>query len=139
MLISEFSQVEKIIPYPRTIICNDYEQMNVLGRILNAGGNVEDQEYYGFTASFFKIPPIFIYERIKNKLMKKEITPMLNNYEQKLNYLQCEYIYKIEKKKEDNFTSEEDSDEQAREDKKKTKGENITYNGNIPEHDRKNR
>ena len=73
MLISEFSQVEKIIPYPRTIICNDYEQMNVLGHILNAGGNVEDQEYYGFTASFFKIDLTVIYDITKNKLMKMQL------------------------------------------------------------------
>ena len=34
--------------------------MNMLGDILNAGENVEDQEYYGFTASFIKIFPTVI-------------------------------------------------------------------------------
>ena len=42
---------------PRTIICNTCEKMNVSGDILNAGGNVEVLEDYGFKGSFFKTPP----------------------------------------------------------------------------------
>ena len=53
MLLSEFSQAGKIIPCPRTIICNNYEQMNLLGDILNAGDNVDDQEDYGFRGYIF--------------------------------------------------------------------------------------
>ena len=34
--------------------------MNVLGDIFNAGENVEDQDDYGFIASFFKISPTII-------------------------------------------------------------------------------
>ena len=44
MLLSEFSQAEKIFPCLRTIIINDCEQNNMLGGILNAGDNVDDQE-----------------------------------------------------------------------------------------------
>ena len=53
--------------------------MNVSGDILNAGGNVVDQEDYGFTGSFFKISPIVIDENTQNKLIKMKRTPMLNN------------------------------------------------------------
>ena len=105
ILLSEFSQSEKIIPCTWKIICNTCEQMNVSGNILNAGENVEDQEDYGFTASFFKTTPIIIYNTTKNKLMKMKIIPMLNNDEQQLNYQQCKYICKIEKDKEDNLKS----------------------------------
>ena len=55
MLLSKFLQAQIIIPCHRTIICNNCEQMNVLGDILNAGDNEEDQEDYGFTGSFSKI------------------------------------------------------------------------------------
>ena len=34
--------------------------MNVLGDILNASDNVEDQEYYWFTGSFLNISPTVI-------------------------------------------------------------------------------
>ena len=49
MLISEFSQAEKIIPCPRTILCNNFEYNNLLGDILNASDNIDDQENNGFT------------------------------------------------------------------------------------------
>ena len=65
MLLSEFSQAEKIIPCPRTIICNNCENNNLLGDILNAVDNVDDQEDYGFTGSFFKISPTVIDDYIK--------------------------------------------------------------------------
>ena len=55
MLLLGFLQAEKEIPRPRTIICNSHEQNILLGDILNAGDNVEYQEYYGITGSFFKI------------------------------------------------------------------------------------
>ena len=53
--------------------------MDVSGDILNAGGNVEDQKYYGFTGSFFKITPIVIDDISKKKLKKIKRTPILNN------------------------------------------------------------
>ena len=73
MLLSEFSQAEKIIPFPRTLICNNCEQNNMLGDILNAGDNVDDQDGYGFTGSFFKIPPTIIYDYTKSKLMNMQL------------------------------------------------------------------
>ena len=42
MLLSEFSREEIIIPCPRKIICNNCEQMNVLGDIFNDDGNVKN-------------------------------------------------------------------------------------------------
>ena len=47
--------------------------MNLLGDILNTGDNVEDQEDYGFTGSFFKIVPTVIYEYTKNKLINMQL------------------------------------------------------------------
>ena len=52
----------KIIPCPRIIFCNTFEQMNVPGDILNDVGNFEDQEDYGITASLLKIDPTVIDE-----------------------------------------------------------------------------
>ena len=42
MLLSEFVHAVKIIPCPRTKICNKCEQSNTSGDILNAGENVVD-------------------------------------------------------------------------------------------------
>ena len=44
---------------------------------LNAGGNVEDQEDYGFTASFFKIAPTVIYDITKYKLMNMQLRKLI--------------------------------------------------------------
>ena len=60
MILYEFSQAERIITCPRENICNNCEEMNVSGDILNAGGNVKDEEDYEFTASFFKVLPTVI-------------------------------------------------------------------------------
>ena len=49
MLFSESSHAEKISAYPRTIIFNNCEQNIMIGEILNAGDNVDDQEYFVFT------------------------------------------------------------------------------------------
>ena len=73
MLLSEFSHKATIISCTRTIICNICEQMNVLVDIFNAGGNVEDQEDYGFTASFFNIASTIIDGIIKKKLIKMQL------------------------------------------------------------------
>ena len=64
------------------------------------------------------------------------ITPMFNIYEQHLNHPICENIHKKENHKEDNLTPEEYRTQQARKDKKEKKGENITYDENITQHDR---
>ena len=72
MLLSEFSQYENKSS-PRTIICNDCEQMNMLSDILNAGENIEDQEDYGFTGSFFKIGPTVLDDYTNNKLMNMQL------------------------------------------------------------------
>ena len=60
--------------------------MNVSDDILNAGGNVVDQEYYGFTGSFFNVYPIVINDITKKKFMNTKRTPMLDNYEQQLKH-----------------------------------------------------
>ena len=73
MLLSELSQAGKIINCTRKIICNNCEQINVSGDILNAGWNVEDEEDYGFTSSFFKIPPTVIDYITKTKMMKMQL------------------------------------------------------------------
>ena len=57
MLLSEFSQAEKIISCPRIISFNNFEQNNMLGDILNAGNNVDDQEDYGFIGPSFQNHP----------------------------------------------------------------------------------
>ena len=58
---------------PRIIIYNNCEQINMLGDILNAGDNVEDQEGYWFTGSFFKISPTIIYDYTKKKGVNMQI------------------------------------------------------------------
>ena len=47
MLLSEFSHAERITAYPR--VCNEFEQSNTRGDILNYGDNVDDKEIFGFT------------------------------------------------------------------------------------------
>ena len=49
MLLYEFIHSVKIIPCPRTTICNKYEQSNTSCDILNAGENVDDEENFGFS------------------------------------------------------------------------------------------
>ena len=77
MLLSEFSQAEKIIPFPRTTIHNNCEQNNMLGDILNAGDNSDDQNYYEFTGSFFKTPPTVIYDYTKSKSMNMQLEHLI--------------------------------------------------------------
>ena len=78
MILSGFSLTEIIIPFPRTIICNNCEQMDVLGDILNADHNVEYQEDYRFTGSFFKIAPTVIDDCKKNKLMNIKLGNLIS-------------------------------------------------------------
>ena len=79
MLLSEFSlaekepksqektcnDCEKISACPRTIICNNCEQNNTIGEILNADDSVDDKEYFGFTGSYFNISPTVIDDYTK--------------------------------------------------------------------------
>ena len=67
--------------YPRTIICNNCEQMNVLGDILNDGGNDECQEEYEFTVSFFKFAPTIINDITKKKLIYIKLVNMISQRE----------------------------------------------------------
>ena len=83
------------------------------GDILNAGVNVEELEYYGFTGSFFQKSPIIIYENNKDKLTKMNSTPMLNIYEQQLKNPICEIIDEKNDKK-DNLEYFKDRNQQAR-------------------------
>ena len=55
-----FHKLKKIISFPRTTIHNNCEQNNMLGDILNAGDNFDDQEDYGFRGALFKIAPTVI-------------------------------------------------------------------------------
>ena len=55
MLLSELSQAGKIIPCPRTMICNNCGHIKLLSDTLNAGDNVDAQEDNGFTGSFRNI------------------------------------------------------------------------------------
>ena len=69
ILLSEFSHAERIVPCPRTIIFNNYDQNNLLGDIFNAGDNFDDEDDYGFTGSSFKISPTVLDEYTKKKWM----------------------------------------------------------------------
>ena len=70
MLLSVFIHSVKIIPCPRTTICNEFEQSNTSGDILNGGDNVDDEEILGFSESYLKIAPTNIDEYTKSKLLK---------------------------------------------------------------------
>ena len=72
MLLSEFSHAERISECPRTIICNKCEQNNIRGEILNTGDNVDDQENFEFTESYFKIAPTNIDVYAKNKWLNMQ-------------------------------------------------------------------
>ena len=64
MLLSEFIHAVKIIPCPGKKIWNKCEQSNTSGEILNAGDNVDDEEMFGFSESYFKTAPTNIDEYI---------------------------------------------------------------------------
>ena len=71
-LLSEFSYAKRISACPRTIIYNKCEQNNIIGEILNAGDNVDDQEDSGFTGSYSKIAPTNIDDYTKNKFLNMQ-------------------------------------------------------------------
>ena len=69
MLLSEFSYSERISACSREIICNKFEQNNMIGEVFNAGDNIDDQEYFGFTGSYLNISPTDIDDYTKNKFL----------------------------------------------------------------------
>ena len=73
MLLSEFLRDEKISACPRTIICNNCEQNNMIGEIFNAVDNVDDQEDFGFTGSYFKISPTVIDDFTKKRFLNMQL------------------------------------------------------------------
>ena len=95
MLLSEFSLAEKIIPCPRKIIFNNCEQTNMLGDILNAGDNVDDQEDYGFTGSFHNITPTVIYDYTKKKWMNIQLENLISQRNIENDGKQYDEIYQI--------------------------------------------
>ena len=53
----------------------------MIGGILNAGDNVDDQEYFGFTGSYFKIAPTIIDDYTKKTFLNMQLEilrPMRN-------------------------------------------------------------
>ena len=89
MFYSVFLLAQVIITCPKTTICNSCEQEYVSYYTLYADGNDEQQEYFGFSCSFFK-SPIPIGDITKIKLMKINSTPLLNIYEKQLKNLICD-------------------------------------------------
>ena len=85
MLLSELPQALDINPCPRAIVCNYCEVIHMSVDILNAGGNVEDEDKYGFTGQFFKKFPIIIDDNTKMQFMNMQRTPKANIDEQILN------------------------------------------------------
>ena len=77
MLFSEFIHAVKIIPCPRTIICNKREQSNTSGDILNNKDTVDDKEMFGFSESYFKIAPTNIDEFTKRKVLNLQQDNMI--------------------------------------------------------------
>ena len=49
MLISQLNHAVKIIPCPRTTICNKWAQSNTSCDIFNTGYNADDKEMFGFS------------------------------------------------------------------------------------------
>ena len=114
MLLSEFSHAERIIACPRTIIFNKCEQNNMIGEILNAGDNVDDQENFGYTELYFRIAPTNIYDYTKDKLLNMQqnnLRPQRNieindkrtdeRYQKKIDDKEFDGKYQISKKNEE--------------------------------------
>ena len=57
MLLSQFIHAAKIIPCPRTTVCNKCAQSNMSGDILITGYNTDDEDIFGFSESYFKTAP----------------------------------------------------------------------------------
>ena len=68
MLISEFNRAVKIVPCPRTTICNKCSQSNTSGDILNTGDNADGKEIFGFSGFYFKTAPRHLDECTTKKI-----------------------------------------------------------------------
>ena len=80
-MIDDKEYAEILSVCPTTKICNKCEQNNMIDKILNAGDNVDDQEDFGFTGSYFKIAPTVIDDYTKNKFLNMQLEnlrPMRN-------------------------------------------------------------
>ena len=83
--LSELSHAKRIIACARTIICNKCDQGNMRGDILNAGENVDDQEKFGFTESYFKTAPKNVDDYTEKKLLniqQENLIPQRKNTDQ---------------------------------------------------------
>ena len=64
---------------------------------MNAGNNVDDQEIFGFTKSFFKIAPTNIDEYTKNKLLNMQQKNMGPQRNIEINYKRTDERYQKNK------------------------------------------
>ena len=60
MLLYEFNDAVKMNSCPRTTICNNCEQSNMSGDILNTEEKSDDEEMFGFAESYFNTAPSHI-------------------------------------------------------------------------------
>ena len=77
MMLSEIIHDVIIRACPRTTICNKCEQSNTRGEILNSGDNVDDEESFWFSESFFKIAHTSIDEYTKILLLNLQQENMI--------------------------------------------------------------
>ena len=76
------------------------------GDVLNNGGNVEDQKYYGLKDSFFKIPPTVIYDITKNKLIKILLVNLISQRDKENINKELYEIHQIGENYEDGLTDD---------------------------------
>ena len=69
--------------------------MNMLCDILNSGDNINDQEDYGFTGSFFKILPTIIYDYTKKNFLNMQLENLIPQRNIENNDKQYNKRYKI--------------------------------------------
>ena len=69
--------------------------MNLLGDILNSGGNVDYQEDYGFRGSFFKTAPTVIDDFTKKKFLNMQVENLRPQRNIENNDKKSDEIYQI--------------------------------------------
>ena len=69
MLLSQFIHAVKIIPCPRTTVCNKFAQSNTAGDILITRDNADDEDIFGFSESYFKTAPRHLGECTEKKIL----------------------------------------------------------------------
>ena len=119
MLLSWFSLAKKQIPCPRAVICNNCEKHSLIGEIFNAGDNIDDQEDYGFSGSYFKISPTVIDDHTKKKFLNMQLGNLRPQINIENNDNQYYERYQI------NMIGDNESDERDHIDEKE--GRNIEY------------